>query len=102
MSIKEAMDTMETINDEKKIVNYPEPITIEETNIILEQMKNCIFKIYKGKGSSGTGFFCKIPYKNEELKVLITCNHVIDENYIKNNEIIKLYINNEKNIKIYH
>ena len=59
-------------------------------------MKNCICKIYKGEGESGTGFFCYIPYENRELKVLITNYHVIDEKYIKEKNIIKLGINNDK------
>ena len=65
-------------NKEKLLDLYPIPITIECTNIILQQMKNCICKINNKKGK-GTGFFCKI---NNEL-VMITNNHVIDEEIIK-------------------
>ena len=31
---------------EKKIKNYPDPVTIKETKEILEQMTKCICKIY--------------------------------------------------------
>ena len=81
---------------EKKIVNYPEYVNIERTEIILKQMQNCICKIYKGEGQSGTGFFCCIPYENRELKVLITNFHVIDEKYIKEKNIINVEIFQEQ------
>ena len=82
------------MSNEKKITNYPEFVNIKGTEIILEQMKKSICKIYKGEGESGTGFFCCIPYKDQELEVFITNYHVIDENYIKNNEKINIGINN--------
>ena len=78
---------MEDINKEKKIKNGIEPVSIERTEKIINQMKNCVCKIYSN-GSTGTGFFTKIPYKNKYIKVLITNNHVLDENDIKNNNII--------------
>jgi len=70
---------------ENIIKNYPKPITIEQTDIILQQMKNCICKIYINRGKIGTGFFCHIPYKNEILQVLITNYHIINDDYIKQN-----------------
>lgn len=48
---------MEDTEKESYIENYPIPITIEDTQIILEQMKNTICKIYKNNGDKGTGFF---------------------------------------------
>jgi len=47
------------------------PITINEMDVISEQMKKCIIKI-ENQNEFGTGFFCQIPYKNEKLKVMIT------------------------------
>ena len=82
---------------EKYIDDYPKPVTIEGTNKILNQLKNCICKIDIGKGS---GFFCEIPYKNKKLKVLMTNNHVIDEKIIKENKKIKVSINDNKEYKI--
>ena len=68
-------------------------------------MKNCICKIYKDDGSQGTGFFCRIPFPDENnlLHVLITNNHILGENDIEYNKVIEISINNEKedrNIKI--
>ena len=93
-------------NNEKSIEYSPKPITIEGTEKILFQMKNSICKIYK---CNGTGFFCNIPYKNGFFKALITNHHIIDEIYIKNNQIIKISMNDDnveidleiKNRKIY-
>ena len=61
-------------------------------------MKKNIFKISLDKGEEGTGFFCKIPFiNNEELKVLITNNHVI--NLDNENEKITISMNNDSEIK---
>ena len=81
---------------EKKINNFPEPVSINGTMKILEQMKYSICKIYK---ANGTGFFCHIPYKNTYLNVLMTNYHVIDENFIKENDVIKLTLNDDKDDK---
>ena len=77
------------------------PVSFENTEKILSQMKNCICKIYKNKGETGTGFFCKIPYPNQSklLKVLITNNHVLNENDLKNDNIIKYTIKDDKQIR---
>ena len=47
----------------------------ESKNPFLKNAKkmSCLIR-YSGK--KGTGFFCKIPYKDVVLPVLITCNHV--------------------------
>ena len=44
---------MEDINKEKKIKNAIEPVSIEQTEKIINQMKKCVCKIYS-KGSTGT------------------------------------------------
>ena len=90
---------MEEINKEKILIKYPKPISIKSTEIILKQMKECICKIYLKDGTKGTGFFCNIKYKNKNIKVMITNNHIIDDKYIKENDRIeiKLKYNNKKN-----
>ena len=64
--------------------------------------KNMIKYICKISGNKiGTGFFCKIKYKNELIPVLMTNYHIIDDYYIKNEKQIILYINdNMKIIKV--
>ena len=82
---------------EKFINSYPEPIQLEGCEKIIEQMKNCICRIYNG--CEGTGFFAKIPYKSTFIHALITNNHIINENDIINNKTIIIYINKNKGKK---
>ena len=88
---------MEDIKKEKYITSSPEPVTLKGTEIILEQMNNSICRIYNN--GNGTGFFTKIPYKSHLLPVLITNNHIINQDDILNNKDISLYLNNDKEIK---
>ena len=82
---------------EKKLNNYPEIVSLESTEKIINQMKKNIFKICLNDGSKGTGFFCKIPFINENvLNALITNNHVINLEMEK----ITISINNDKEIKV--
>ena len=85
---------MEDSTKEKEIVTSPEQVTFEGTHNILNQMNNCVCRIYNN--GEGTGFFTKIPYKNKLLTVLITNNHVFDINDIINHKNITLYLNNDK------
>ena len=78
---------------EKILSGYPNVISYECTKKIIEQMEKNIFKIKIGK-KQATGFFCKIPYNNKI--VLMTNNHVIDENI---NEI-NIKIKEEKESRI--
>ena len=97
MSIKEAE------NQEQLLDNYPDPISVEGTTKILEQMKTCACLIYKKKGGKATGFFCNIFYEKLKIPVLMTNHHVIEEDYIKKYKSINLSVNGDKepkNIKI--
>ena len=87
--------------NQKKIKEYPEFVYIDGTNKILKQMRNCICKVYSGR--NGTGFFTHIPYNNGKMPVLITNYHVINENFIIQNQVIKLGLNDDlydKDIKL--
>ena len=87
--------------NETILIGYPKIISYECTKKILEQMEKNIVKIKIGI-EQGTGFFCKIPFPNKEnmLPVLITNNHVISGDILfKKDELIKLDIKNEENIK---
>ena len=77
---------MDDFIQEKYIEKSPSPITIEGTENILYQMKNSICKIINNDGYNGTGFFCRIPYNNKLLPVLVTNNHILDKNHIENNK----------------
>ena len=86
---------MTDINKEQLIPGIP-IITMECTEIILKQMKECIC-IIKNKKGNGTGFFCKISDKN--INILLTNNHVINDEIIKENENIVVSLNNNKEMK---
>ena len=82
---------------EKYIVTSPEPVSFEGTENILNQMNNCVCRIYNN--CEGTGFFTKIPYRSKLLSVLITNNHIIGQDDINNNKNITIYLNNDKSLK---
>ena len=82
---------MMQIDKEKLLNKYSLPVTIDETELILKQMRYSICKI-ENRNGNGTGFFCKIFNQ----KLLITNNHVINEEIIKNKNIIKVKINDNK------
>ena len=88
------------MEEEKKIKNMPDPVTISGTETILNQMKNCICKIKINK-TNGTGFFCTINNKNKKtMNVLMTNYHVLDENYCALDNELNLFINDDKDVKI--
>ena len=80
--------------NEKLLKDYPSYITIDETKKILEQLENCICKVFIDDESKVTGFFCNIKYDNKVMPVLITNNHVLNEDRIKLNSIIKICFTN--------
>ena len=85
-----------SIIKEKKLNKFPEIISLESTEILINQMKKNIFKICLKDGTKGTSFFCIIPLNNNGiLKVLITNNHVINLEMNK----ITISINNDSEVK---
>ena len=87
------------INDEKLLYSLPKPVTMESTEEILNQMKNCIFKIIN-KSEKGTGFFCQVSYEEKKIPILMTNFHVISDEFIQQNNKIRITLNNDKEIKI--
>jgi len=97
---------MEERYDEGLIKGAIDSITIEKTEIILNQMKKCICKVFGNE--IGTGFFCKILYQKKLIPVLITSYHVLNDDFINKNKQIKIsiienyeIININENSKIY-
>ena len=88
-------------NYETILTGYPTVINLDCTKEIINQMEKCICKIKIGE-EQGTEFFCIIPFpdKNNILKVLITNNHVINEDILyKKKKKISIYIEEEKQIR---
>ena len=75
--------------EKTKIPGAKEPEPLEESKH--KDKGSCICKIF-GK-AIGTGFFCKMIYQNEEVPVLITDCHVIDDKFVQSNNSLKVYIN---------
>ena len=75
-----------------------EPVSIEQTEIILDQMRESVCKIHI-EGKHGTGSFVQVPYDNQLLRLLITNNHVLNEQDIMPGNTIVLSLNNEKIFK---
>ena len=90
------------IKKESILTGFPNVISYECTQKIIEQMEKSICKI-KIEGEQGTGFFCKIPYpdKNNILPVFITNNHLINEALLyRKDSKISLDIKSEKEPKL--
>ena len=89
----------EGIIKQEHIIGRPRSLSRKELIRIFEQMEYSIYKIVK-ENLTGTGFICRIPYPNElhKLPVLITCNHVLDEEDIKEGKEIKLFLNETEHI----
>ena len=86
---------------ESLLNGYPNVISYECTKKIIEQMERDICKINIGM-NQGTGFFTKIPFPNQNkmLPVLITNNHVINNDILnKDNMNIELDIKKEEKTK---
>ena len=68
-------------------------------NICNEQKNNCIVKIILENGYA-TGFLLKIPFgnKNKLMPVLMTNNHVINEDFPKNNRYLSVCKADQNNI----
>lgn len=70
------------------------PFSEKVKKVLDKRIKKCIFNLDEEKEI--IGFFCLIPYGKERITVLITNNEKIDENYIRNNSIIKIIIEGKK------
>ena len=77
--------------------------TIDDEAMIeyLEKAKYATCKIEINDSKYGSGFFCKIPSKdngNILIDVLLTNEHVLDYNYVFSKSDLKLVVNNKEKI----
>ena len=84
---------MENIIEEGEIKGAIDPVSIQQTRTILEQMEKSVCKIISDR--NGTGFFCKIELNNKKIPVLITNYHIISDEYLDSEQRIKIYLNNK-------
>ena len=90
------MGCTQNYNKEIQTRNSPNALNYEQLKKAIFYMENSICKINHTKGT-GTGFLCKIRFPDSchLLPVLITCNHVLDDNCLKNNNKIEFSIKDE-------
>ena len=83
------------------IEKSPIPLTIENMEKIINQMKKTVCKIIKKNGDKGTGFFCRIPFPDKDyiIHVLVTNNHVLNEKDIENGNSIEITFNDDRETK---
>jgi len=83
---------MEGIIQEGKIKGAIDAIQLDNIEKIAEQMKTSICRVYGYV--TGTGFLCKIPYKDKSIPVLITNYHLINDDFLKSRDNVEISINN--------
>ena len=86
----------EIINPENMVIDYPLPISIRGTEVILNQMRYSVGKI-QIKNELGSCFFCNINFENQNSSVLMTANHILNESNI---EELKTILLNDKIISL--
>ena len=88
--IKKIKTKVSDYTKEVELDDKPIPLKGDKLIKINEQMIKCTCDIKCIISGHGTGFFCRIPFPNffHLLPVLITNNHVLGENDIKNNSVI--------------
>ena len=86
---------MEDTIKEKFINKAIEPVSLDSTEKIVYQMKKCVCRI-NINGSNGTGFFVKLPYNKELIKVLITNNHIINKKDIETENTFTIILDSEQ------
>ena len=81
--------------------DYPQPVLLDSTIKIIEEMKNNICKISIRDEIEEFGFFCKIPYPDDDhtLPALITTCHFINKELLEKEKELILLMDNDKNQK---
>ena len=86
------------VKEEGTIDISPIPVSINNIEKILQQMKKYVCKIKKEK-LKGSGLFAKLPYKSTFKYVLITNKYILNKDDLKEGKILKVSINNEEEYK---
>jgi len=83
--------------EEDKIHNEQKPIFRFDFFNMYQPYEKCVCKIItkiEEKENFGTGFFCYFPLK--QMRVLITNNHIIDQNFLDKEEELIIYLEEKK------
>ena len=78
------------------------PVPSNVTKMILSQLEKCVCKVYESSGNKATGFLSNLSFPDQFhlLPVLITNNHVINNEDLELNKNIKISFNDDKITKI--
>ena len=90
----------ESYKKEIDLEDHASPISMEQMEYILKQMKKSVYKIKCNIGTA-SGFLCLIPFptKLNLLPTLITNNHVLSEKDIAINQKIQCLLKDDSEIK---
>ena len=94
------MDDLENFNDDIKVKN--EALILNSNMIDINKLVKTVCKIkITNIGYLGTGFFIKLIRENNPFYCLISCEHVLKEDFIKEKYEIQIYYEQEnKKLKI--
>ena len=84
---------------EKKIKGNTNYVSVTKLKDYLEILEKCVCKIISG--NVGSGFFCKLNIKefsDIQRPFLITNNHVINEDFLNSQNILKIKVNKKEKI----
>ena len=93
---KEEIDERTIINKGKTMDKIPPKMNLNQIEIIMNQMKKSVCKIFKGNHRAN-GFFCKIPLSKEKknIPVLITNDHFLNYYDISPGNTINFSMNDD-------
>lgn len=84
------MDDLENFQNEIKVKN--EALILNSNMIDINKLSKSVCKIIIiNNGYFGTGFFIKLERKNRPFYCLISCEHVLKEQFIKEKYEIQIY-----------
>ena len=76
---------------------FPTTISVDKLSKVFEQIDKSLCKINL-PNTLGTGFFCKINFPDESnlLPVMITTNHLLNEDSISDGKTLSIYLDKDK------
>ena len=87
---------MSSIKKKKGNINY---VSVTKLKEYLETLEKCVCKIISGE--VGSGFFCKLlikEFSDIQRPFLITNNHVINEDFLNSQNILKIKVNKKEKL----
>ena len=86
------------IIEEGKTTDGPDALNKKQSKEILREQSQTLYQITTDK-KKGSCFLCKVPNKGNEIFLVITCNHVLDETQMEPGKEIKIYCTDDDDNK---